>query len=206
MSDKCGARTKLEQAQYFISQARKANPDQRDFLVNNFEAAVVFARSITLCLQKDFHDCPGFIDWYSKKQESMRQNPLSSLFVERRNYVLKEGSAGIRKNINVEICATIGMSAFATCKVTRARPWYRRSPKIIWEDIRASIEEPVREWNWKRKMRRNAKRKKQPSAAKVTEGFYFDDPVWNNRDIFDLFNEYLGQLELIVAEAERMFF
>jgi len=205
MSEKCNARIKLEQARCFISQASQAKPEEREKLVNNLEAAIVLARSVTFCLQKDFHDKPGFDTWYSAKQAIMRQDPLFSLFVDKRNYVLKEGSAGIRKTVNVEISLTSGVSDFVTCKVIRGRPWYRRSLKILWKDFRASIREPIREWMWKREMRRKAKRKKPASTVKVSEGFYFDDPDWGKREIFDLFREYLDKLEQIVAEAEKTF-
>jgi len=200
MPENSNARVKLEQARFFISQALQAKPEHREAFINNIEAAIVFARSVTFCLQKDFHAKPGFDAWYSEQQAQMRQDPVFSLFVDKRNYVLKEGSAGIHKTINVEITETLQLSAFATCKVIRGRPWYRRSPKIIWEDLRAAIREPIREWDWKRRMRRKAKRK-PASTQKISEGFYFENPEWETRELFDLFKEYLDKLEQIVVEA-----
>lgn len=205
MIAKCNARMKVEQARFFVSQSSQAEAGQREVLANNFEAAIVFGRSVTFCLQKDFHNKPGFNRWYAKKQEIMRQDPLFKLFLEKRNYILKQGTTGIHKSINVEATATVGISDFLTCKVKRGRPWYRRSTKILWEDFRARIREPIREWMWKRKMRRKATQKKPSSTVKVSEGYYFDDPAWENREIFDLFNEYLNKLELIVSEAEIKF-
>lgn len=206
MDKKCEARKKLEQARLFVSRAYQVKPDQREILVGNLEAAIVFGRSVTFCLHKDFHDKPGFDVWYAKKQDLMRQDPLFKYFVEKRNYVLKEGSAGIYKSINMEIALTIGISDFVTsCKVIRGRPWYRRSPKILWQDYKASIREPIRQWMWKRNMRNRAKRKRAHSTVKVSEGYYFDDPAWESREIFDLFGEYLDKLEQIVSEAEKTF-
>ena len=203
--DKSRARIKLEQARYFIAQASKAKHDDRNTLVSSFEAAVVFARSVTLCLQKEYHDEPGFLDWYSGKQEEMKQNPLFGLFVEKRNYILKEGTSEVHKSINIEITEIISISDFVTCKVVRGRPWYRRSPKIIWEDMVSSVREPVREWRWKREMRKKSRRKAPASGSRVTESYFLDDPDWNGKDIFDLFDEYLGKLKSIVAEAESTF-
>jgi hypothetical protein len=205
MAEKCNARIKLEQARFFVSQASQAKPDQREALVSNFEAAIVFGRSVTLCLQKDFHDKPSFDSWYAKKQDIMRQAPLFKLFLEKRNYVLKQGGAGIHKAINVEITDTLTLSEFVSVKITRGRPWYRRSVKILWEDLRAAIREAIREWIWKQRMKRKAKRKKPPTSSKISEGFYFDDSDWNKRELFDLFEEYLGKLEQIVVEAEKEF-
>jgi len=205
MGEKCNSRIKLDQARLFISQASQAKPDQRDILTTNLEAGIVFARSVTFCLQKDFHDKPGFDAWYSSKQDLMRQEPLFKLFLEKRNYVLKQGSAGIHKVINLEAAETITLSEFARIRVIRGRPWYQRTLKILWEDFRASIREPIREWMWKRKMRRKPKRKRPPSSVKISEGYYFDDPAWENREIFDLLREYLDKLEQIVAEAEKTF-
>jgi len=204
MSEKTNARNKLGQARYFALQASRAAAD-RDALVSNFEAAIVFARSVTLCLQSDFHDSPGFPEWYSQKQEMMRKDPIFNLFVEKRNYILKEGTAVVHKTIKVEITETIGVSEFFTCKVKRGQPWYRRPPKMLWEDIRAAIREPLREWLWKRKRRQEAKLKITSTQAKVSGGHYFDDPAWSGREVFALFEEYLGKLELIVDEAERTF-
>lgn len=205
MSTKSDARIKLDQARFFCSQASQAKNGGRDALVTNFEAAIVFARSVTLCLQKEFNDKPGFSEWYSRKQDTMKQDPLFNLFREKRNYILKVGSTNIRKLISVELTEQIGVSDFVAVKVVRGSPWYRRSPKTIWQDICASVKEPLRAWNWKRKMRMKVKRKTPPTLAKVSESYYLDDPAWGGRDAFDLFEEYVSKLEAIVSESETNF-
>jgi hypothetical protein len=135
----------------------------------------------------------------------MKQDPIFDLFKEKRNYVLKEGPANIRKDINAEFTEQVGLSEFFRVKVIRGSPWYRRRPKVIWEDIRASIKEPLREWNWKREMRRKAKRKVPSTPAKISDGYYFDDPAWDGRDVFGVFEEFMSKLEVIVSEAETNF-
>ena len=49
-------------------------------------------RSVTLVLQKEAKKLTGFTEWYAKKQEEMRQDPLLRTVVELRNEVEKEGA------------------------------------------------------------------------------------------------------------------
>lgn len=45
------ARDKLEKARFFINRASRATPAKRKIFINFIEGAIVFARSVTLCLQ-----------------------------------------------------------------------------------------------------------------------------------------------------------
>lgn len=205
MKEKCNARIKLERAYFFLYKASQAKLDQREILAANLEATIVFARSVTFCLKKDFNDESGFDSWYTKKENVMREDPLFKFFVGKRNYILKQGSVGISKTIKLRVSEKISLSESVNVKVKKGRPWYRRKPHILWQDFKASIIEPIREWNIKRNIRRKAKTKKSPSRVNVSESFYFADSQWEDRDVFDLVREYLEKLEPIVVEAEDVF-
>jgi len=205
MAEQSRARLKLEQARFFTTRASEDIPDQREAFVNFLEAAIVFARSVTFCLQSEYRHKPGFDEWYSSNQEAMEKDPLFAFFRDKRNYVLKQGPAGVHKVVSVGVEEHIVLSDFVEIKVIRGRPWYRRSPKILWEDFRAGIMKPIRRWLSQREARQRHLELQKQSKVEVTEGFFFDDPEWKDHSACDLLQQYLDKLEQIVTEAERKF-
>lgn len=199
------ARLKLEQTRFFIACASESIPAQREGFVNFIEAAIVFGRSVTFCLQSEYRHKPDFDSWYLGKQEAMKNDPLFAFFRDKRNYVLKEGSASVHKVVSVAIEDHIGLSDFVEVKVIRSQPWYRRSPKILWEDLRVAIMKATRRWLWQRKTKRRHLQLQKQSKVEVTESFFFDEPKWRDRPACDLLQEYLNKLEQIIAEAEIRF-
>lgn len=200
------ARSKLEQARFFIAHASEAiSAQQRDAFVNFIEAAIVYARSVTFYLQREYHRKTNFDRWYSEKQEVIKNDPIFRFFKDKRNYVLHEGPAGVHKVVSVVIEEHLSLSDSVEVKVIRGKPWYRRRPKILWEDLRATIMRPICRWfkQCKTKWRRLKPQKR--SKVEVTEAFFFDDPEWRVRPALDLLQEYLDKLELIVVEAEDRF-
>ena len=160
---------------------------------------------MTFCLQSEYRHKPDFDSWYLSKQEAMKKDPIFAFFRDKRNYVLKEGSAGVHKVVSVAIEEKIGLSDFVEINVIRGHPWYRRSPKILWEDLRAAIMKSIRRWLWQRETKRQNLRLQRQSKVDVTEGFFFNDPKWKDRPACDLLQEYLNKLEQIIAEAETRF-
>jgi hypothetical protein len=206
MAKQSRARLKLEQAQFFTARASEAIPAQREAFVNFIEAAIVFARSVTFCLQSEYRHKPDFDSWYLGKQEAMKKDPIFAFFRDKRNYVLKEGSADVHKVVSVSIEEHVALSDSVEIKIIRGQPWYRRSPKILWEDLRAAIMKPIRRWLWQRKTKRqHLQLQRRPKVVEVTESFLFDDPKWKDCPASDFLQEYLNKLEQIVAEAEIRF-
>jgi len=212
MVEKSLARLKIEQARFFEARASEAiSAQQRVAFYNFIEAAIVFARSVTLFLQKEYTHKPGFNNWYSSKREMMKKDPIFAFFLEKRNYVLKEGSAGVYRVVHLISKAKIGFSSFAEINVLRGQPWYHQSPKILWEDLRTVIMKPIRRWLWQRETKRKnlqLHRQSKVEAIKTEmtyDDFFFNDPKWKDRPVCDLFQEYLNKLEQIIAEAETRF-
>ncbi|MGB2841137.1 MAG: hypothetical protein WBC40_01455 [Halobacteriota archaeon] len=199
------ARLKLEQARFFTVRASEVIPAQREAFVNFIEAAIVFARSVTFCLQSEYRHKPDFDRWYLGKQEAMKKDPIFAFFRDKRNYILKEGSASVHKAVSVAIEEHVGVSDFVEIKVIRGQPWYRRSPKILWEDFRVAIMKPIRRWLWQRETKRRHLQLQKQSKVEVTESFFFDEPKWRDCPACDLLQEYLNNLEQIIAEAEIRF-
>lgn len=148
------ARFKLEQAHFFKTRALESiSLQHREAFLNFFEAAIVFARSVTLFLQKEYRHTSDFNSWYSIKQELIREDPICKFFLNKRNYLLKEGSAGVYRLVPLTAKAKIGFSGFAELSVIRGQPWHRRSLKILWEDLRTTITKPIRRWLWQCKIK-----------------------------------------------------
>ena len=198
-------RFKLEQAYFFTTRALETIPAQREVFLYFIDAAIVFARSVTFCLKKEYKHKPDFNNWYLSKTEMMKEDPIFDFFLGRRNYILKEGSAGVYKLVSLTSEAKIGFSSFVNINAIRPQPWYRRSLKILWEDFHATIMNPIRKWFWRRKINRKNLQSQKQSKVRMTEGFFFDNPKWKDRPACDLLQEYLSKLEQIVAEAETIF-
>ncbi|MBI4460710.1 MAG: hypothetical protein HY648_11720 [Acidobacteria bacterium] len=200
------ARRTLAQAAFFLSRAEEAGATDREAFCHFLEAAIVFARSVTLHLQKELRHQDGFDLWYQGWQDRMRRDALCSYFTEQRNYVLKEGPLGVQKNVCVEISATGFVEASVQAVVKRGRPWYRRPLRILIEDLTY----PLRQWWNERRQRRQRDRRQRESVQRadhtaLRETFHFTDPQWSSTPAVDLLRCHLSLLENIVTDAERRF-
>ena len=194
----------LKKALLFVRQARNTSPNDIEALVANFEAAVVFCRSVTFHLQSQFAHSPGFLQWYETKQEHMRRDPLSRFMLEQRNYVLKVGPASIRRVIDVSIVASVLVTATISARVIRGQPWYRRSPRILINDLIS----PLREIASRRRSRaaaRTAARSVPLSGAEGTHDLYFQQAEWARSPALDLLEKQLHMLSAVVEEAAGNF-
>jgi hypothetical protein len=205
-------RTVLEKARFFLVQAEAAEPaahaiDRVPFLAN-IEAAVIFGRSVTFHLQKEYSNKNGFTAWYHGVRAQFGANPQFRYLLETRNFILKQGPAPIRRTVQVTAHSAMSPEITLDTVVIRGQPWYRRSPNILYQDARAKLLGPVRRW----KQRRNAARRREAalhrqatSSPSVAEGFYFDEPTLATVTVQQIVREYLDELEVIVTEAETRF-
>jgi hypothetical protein len=74
---------KLDEAKYFLSQL-KVNIINVSKFKYNLSAFLSAIRSVTFFLQKECGHLPGFKEWYSEKQESMKKDPCMTFFNEKR--------------------------------------------------------------------------------------------------------------------------
>ena len=128
------AETTLLKARFFVEQASGTQPHDRVRLTNYLEAAIIFTRSVTLHLQKQFAGIPGFEEWYAKQQHQLRADPLSQFLLAQRNYVLKEGPVSVKRIIQLHLTESVHVSESVSVKVVSGKPWYKRSPRILGED------------------------------------------------------------------------
>jgi hypothetical protein len=198
----------LKKSRFFLDRARKAARSDRDAFGAFLEAAIVFSRSVTFHLQKELSGRPGFEEWYPTQQARLAQNAESRFLLEQRNYLLKEGPLQARRIVSVTGTASITITASASIRVIRGDPWYRRSPKVLWEDATRPF---------KAKMRRRAERRRQMAAAaerrkrqaeeasKSKDEMYFVGSEWSQKPALEMVSDHLKLLAQIVDEATRHF-
>lgn len=87
---------KLAEADFFLEKMREAGPELME--VNfYFSAFISAARSVTFALQAVMNDIEGFKSWYSKHQETLKNNHLAKFFLKYRNEILKTGELPITR-------------------------------------------------------------------------------------------------------------
>ena len=202
------ARETLQKSQYFLDKARTLSIAERNELSTLLEAAIVFSRSVTLHLQKELANEPGFGPWYEAWRRRLGESPISVYLLEQRNYVLKEGPLRTRRIVSIAGTARIRITASATIRVIRSGPWYRRAPSIIVQDLLR----PFREWLRKHRERRELERRDRLArvalAAKsqpATDLLYFANHEWATTPAMDLIGQHLSLLDTLVTEAEQTF-
>lgn len=199
-----GRRT-LNRARLFRNEAAAVGTGDRERFAAFLEAAIIFGQSVIYHLRKELAGQPGFKNWIEQQVQAMRADALLKFFEDTRGFVIHEAPAGIKKHIIAELPpVVVRVSESVDAQVTRAKPWYRRHPKILWQDFRY----PIRRWvnRQKRKLkewqrRRRAKRQPKPEGRTI-ERFEFDDPRWANRPALDLLDRYIDHLDRVVADAE----
>jgi len=199
------ARETLDKAQFFVAEAREVSFEHRPRLERFVEAAIVFGRSVTFHLQKEYSRVDGFEEWYAAQQESMRADAVFGFFLHKRNFILKEGSLPVRRAISISVTEVAAGSVSVSAPVTRASPWYRRGPGILLDHALRPLRTLAFRWTVGRGRRRQSKVVQPPSSSEATVVVHFDDPDWGGRDALKLIEYYLASLRPIVEEAERRF-
>ena len=130
-------RLKIEEARQFLDEIKIAYSKfiENDTVVNfiivksNFSAFITASRSITLYLQKQYHDVPGFVEWYSQKQEDMSKdlelNYLNKARVE--NVHIRNVSLGL---VN-EISCSASMEIVSQEEANRRKESLKNKPDKI---------------------------------------------------------------------------
>ncbi len=201
------ARLTLAKARFFVDQAAKATPNERDAFCNYLEAAIVFARSVTSHLQKEFAERPGFDAWYAMQQRSLGESRLAKFLLERRNYILKEGPVPIRRIVDMTLTESVAVSSSVTVKVIRGAPWFRRSPRILFYDAIYPLRNRLHSIRQRRaQLRAKASRPQSDHSPSLTrDEIYFSDPEWAAVPAIELLQRQLDEVAVIVLEAERKF-
>jgi hypothetical protein len=199
------ARRTLDRAHFFLGQAAEAGAGNRVAFQHYLESAIVFARSVTFHLQKQYAHTTGFDEWYAPWQEKFKNDPLARFFTEQRNYSLKVGPLAVRKHVDIRASVTIRLSVTATGVVIRGQPWYRRSVRILVEDLLAPMRSRVSAWSAERRRRALPPPPQSEERTVVTESLRFMSAPGADRPALELLREHLTSLGELVDEAQARF-
>jgi hypothetical protein len=200
------AESTIAKARFFLDCADDVGTNERVSFCNFLEAAIVFARSVTFHLQKEFANQPEFANWYAEHQKSLAQNRLARFLLEQRNYVLKEGPIATHRVIQMTVTASVHASCSVTITVIRGAPWYRRSLRILWEDATYPLRERLHRFREKRRQARAQKLMEQNRPPDTTrDDIYFSHDEWKYEPAIELVRRFLSELEVIVQQAEQKF-
>lgn len=124
----------LDKARFFSERAGAVETQDRTQFSYFFETAIVWARSVTLMLQKQYHGTPAFTDWYASQQKALQADQLAQFFLKQRNFVLKQRSVSLRKVVTAKLHVSVGIEATVTAKVIRGSwsPIWQRWDYSLW--------------------------------------------------------------------------
>jgi hypothetical protein len=199
------ARETLQAARYFAEEAKCAADGPRDVLRYNVEAVIVFARSVTFHLQKQLSSDSNFSSWYEDTKQRHLSNPVCAAMVKTRNFILKEGPTSISKQITVAVSENVVCTATFDASVRQGKPWWRRSPRILWSDAKAPVVRAIRSFQRWRRLRKSIHSRPRGTTSPVAERIYIDAPNLREHTLFEVLDLYLGALEHVLVEAERKF-
>jgi len=190
----------LNKARFFFEKAVAVETQDRTQFSYFFETAIVWARSVTLLLQKQYNSTPTFKDWYESQQNALGADPLAQFFLNQRNFVLKQRSVSVRKVVTVKAHVSVGVEATVTVKVIRGS--WRSKLRYLRQDSLADLKQRI--GKIRRRLRRR-KPKREPTTAVTTEHMYFVEEPWNKEPAIDLLDRYLERLQLLVDNAVKQF-
>lgn len=198
------ARETLNDARAYLELAESTHAEERSAYTRHLKTAIVYGRSVTLHIQREFRHRPGFKAWYSDIQEQLIADPLFTFFRGMRNVILKEGPPAVHGVVSVTLNVTTRVAVSLDAVVIRDKPWFLRSLRVLVSDLRAAVLRKVRTW-WRHWQQSRDRRQAEEGTTCVTYALRFDDPAWNHRSAADLVHEYLDKLEPVVTEAEIRF-
>lgn len=195
----------LDKARFFAEKARTVETQDRTQFGYYFETAIVWARSITFQLQKQYDRTPGFKDWYESQQSALGADPLAQFFLKTRNFVLKEGTVSLRKVIFLKAHASGTGEATVTARVIRGS--LRSKLRYLHQDTVADLKQRI--IKIRRRLRRRkpsrGKPKRESTTATTTDHIYFVKEPWDKEPAIDLLDGYLERLQLLVNNTVKQF-
>jgi hypothetical protein len=210
-------------ARDFLARAERLTATDRREFDDNLQAAIVFGRSVYHYLDSMAEAAnaeAGYRAWFRSKKRVLAADAVLEYFRRERDLTLKERTEGVRRRVTLSAHAGAYVSGYAEMRVTRGAPWYRRNPRIIWQDVWAAVTRPLKRWRHRvaeglKRRRRvvrgrisawQARRRAAREVPSVREFYFADtDPEGQDRPAVDLVREYLDRLEAVVVEAEASF-
>lgn len=182
-------------------------------------AAVVFGRSAFHYLEKaaEMSTDRPYRQWFAARALAVKADVLLEHFRDIRNTEIHARRVPLSRHVNLNVNAVLRISVYGEGRVIRGQPWYRRTPRIWWQDTSTTVLRPLRRWRYQfgewllrrraaleARMDRVRARFRKPARVTVME-FFFEDPEGLNRPAVTMIDAYLSRWEGIVNEAESKF-
>lgn len=193
----------LNKAHFFSDKAVAVETQDRTQFTYFFETAIVWARSVTFVLQRQYSGTPGFEDWYKGQQSALGSDPLAKFFVNQRNFVLKQRSVSMRKVVTLKAHVVVGVRVTATVTVTRGS--WRSKLRYLRQDSLANVKQRIGKIRRRLRRRKLRKPKREPTSDAAADRIYFVEEPWNKEPAIILLNRYLDLLHLLVDNAVKQF-
>jgi hypothetical protein len=208
------ARGTLNKAWLFRNLAARAQTDSdHETFEASLEAAIIFGRSVTFHLQKEFKSTPGFSDWWEAQQNLLGNDPPARYFVQLRNSILKEEPPLVRPTVFASVRSSVKSTSRMTARVETneglgLRTW--RTIRFAPRWARTYLVNHVRRLNQRisTKTRSGFTRlvlRFRPLAPSPPADFYFADSEWREKSALEYLDGYLTRLEAVVTSAEQKF-
>src|SRR5262249_20840391 len=153
---------------------------------HNINAAIVFGRSVTWHIQKDYKHRAGFDEWYEQEQQALRKNPLCRFFHEARTTISKVRLTAARRRFSLSLEGGVYLTEWLDAELFNVRPWYRRTLREHWQEVLRRVRKPVSALRVR--LRRQVRTFKERLAARRSFGgsvnLWFDDPPWHESPAF----------------------
>ncbi|MDH5704314.1 MAG: hypothetical protein OEY99_08875 [Aigarchaeota archaeon] len=171
---------KLLEAKYFLDRMTE-NQAERDAFKYNLGAFLSAARSVTLRMQSEFGNVPGFTDWYNVQRDRMKADDKMKILNAKRVATIHQESVDPHAHVHVSITEHMLVSDSVSVDVIRADGTEKRhysTPPSPPPDPTETVS--TVEWRW-----------------------YFEEIP--DMDVITVCKEHVSKLEYIVTECERLF-
>jgi hypothetical protein len=186
------ARTTLNKARYFLSQAEILQADS-DMMASglpflaNLESAIIYGRSVLDHLRNELAPKdPTYRAWHDAKWRILESNGLFKQFGDRRNLIVHQEPE--KANVTVSATVEFEMNMSLSVDLTVVRADGTAEPQ---NNVSKNPGKPPES--------------KQPSCSNTTRTFYFSDPDCRAKSAIEYVQEFLDLIEPVVLEAETRF-
>jgi hypothetical protein len=207
MGDSAGRRT-LDTARFYLSLTDAAGLADRVVFQRHLETAIVWARSVTFHIQKEYADASGFKSWWSQQQDTLSQDRRAKFFSESRTFVVHKGPLPVRQDTAITVGTGVLVTTEVRVRVVHSTPWYRRSPRDVWRRVHRAFLRLLPEWRHRRAETRRMREFREWEATRggtITSDLYFSDPEWSATPALTLLNQHLDTLDAVVAATDSRF-
>jgi hypothetical protein len=210
---RCIARDTLEKARYFLAQAMTAEAAPQSpsmAFVAHLEAAIVYGHAIRDHLSAEFSRRPKWRLWKAARLKVLRVEPLFLFFSAEgdratdpglRQIILHRGGEQFSLFRSVQLFMQIMNKASVSKVVIRAAPWYRRSPRIIFDDLIYPARERWRTWRSERQVRQEAA-ERFGGDGRIERTFFFTASDWKHEPARIIVGKFLDLMESEIDDAE----